>query len=71
MRFNYNTKNSIIALIIIISFTLFAWGFSYNILKRLGFNEDISQIFGILLSFFFIILFEGITRFRLKKTLNM
>lgn len=67
MRLKSTSKPSVISLIILISFALFTWGFSYNILKRVGFNEDFAQITGIILALFFIIILEGITRFRLKK----
>lgn len=66
MQVKSGSKHSIMAIIIIVFFTLFAWGFSYNLLKRLGFDEEISQFMGIILAIVFFILVESFTRYRLK-----
>lgn len=66
MRLKSGSKHSVISLIIIVSFTLFSWGFSYNILKRLGFDEGVAQFLGIILAIVFFIIVESFTRYRLK-----
>tara|TARA_B100000959_G_C14981751_1_gene623809 strand:+ start:351 stop:515 length:165 start_codon:yes stop_codon:yes gene_type:complete len=51
----------------LISFALFAWGFSYNISKRMGMDEIPAQILGILFGILFVVILEGVTKMRLKR----
>tara|TARA_B100001971_G_scaffold166134_1_gene156937 strand:- start:749 stop:961 length:213 start_codon:yes stop_codon:yes gene_type:complete len=60
-------KISKTTLILLISFALFAWGFSYNILKRVGLDEITAQILGILLGILLVVMLEGVTRMRLRR----
>jgi|TARA_B100001964_G_scaffold239171_1_gene306042 hypothetical protein len=61
------SKNSKTSLILLISFALFAWGFSYNISKRMGMDEIPAQILGILFGILFVVILEGVTKMRLKR----
>ena len=61
------SKNSKTSLILLISFALFVWGFSYNISKRMGMDEIPAQILGILFGILFVVILEGVTKMRLKR----
>ncbi len=67
MRNKARSKISKTTLILLISFALFAWGFSYNILKRVGLEEMTAQILGILSGFLLVVMLEGVTRIRLRR----
>jgi hypothetical protein len=67
MQNRVGLKISKTTLILLISFALFAWGFFYNILKRMGLQEIYSQIFGIIFGFLLVMMLEGITRMRLRR----
>jgi len=67
MQTKAKSKISTTTLILLISFALFAWGFSYNILKRMGFEEITAQILGILSGFLLVVMLEGVTRMRLRR----
>ena len=67
MQNRAKSKISKTTLIILISFGLFACGFSYNILKRVGLDEITAQILGILFGFLLVVMLEGVTRMRLRQ----
>jgi hypothetical protein len=67
MQTKAKSKISTTTLILLISFALFAWGFSYNISKRMGFEEITAQILGILSGFLLVVMLEGVTRMRLRR----
>jgi hypothetical protein len=62
------SKISKTTLILLISFVLFAWGFSYNISKRVGLDEITAQILGILFGILLVVMLEGVTRIRLRAS---
>jgi len=63
---NRPKKSKIIPVIIMIFFTLFGWGFLYNLFIRIGFNEINAQVLGLSLSILAVLIVEGVTRIRLK-----
>ena len=63
---NRPKKPKFIPVIIMIFFTLFGWGFLYNLFIRIGFNEINAQVLGLSLSILAVVIVEGVTRVRLK-----
>ncbi|MFQ6134214.1 MAG: hypothetical protein ACE5KU_00165 [Nitrososphaerales archaeon] len=54
------------AMIVMGIFALFTWGFSYNLLKRIGFAEPTAQLSGLTFGLIAVIAIELFTRLRLK-----
>lgn len=55
------------AIIVMVFFALFTWGFSYNLLKRIGFTEPTAQLSGLTFGLMVVITIELFTRLRLKR----
>ncbi len=55
------------AIIVMVFFALFTWGFSYNLLKRIGFAEPTAQLSGLTFGLMAVITIELFTRLRLKR----
>ncbi len=62
------SRSSLVKMVVVIVlFSLFTWGFFYNLLKRLGFAESVAQLSGMTVGLLAVVAIEGFTRLRIKR----